>query len=174
MAIDALPTEVIAQFKDRENTRSTTRFFLPNAGTAFVDAATLYAKALTVVELIAEISDCTLMGVKTTFSGRDDSAVGGGEVERRGVFAFAATGGTDYVTAVPSIKYGLLEPNRRDIAVRGASVTPEVQAFLDAVLTGPVGYSNGATNAAGRDLVRCLEAYKFTTGSLLERRGRSG
>lgn len=174
MAIGAKATEVVLIMKDRENTKSSTRFYLPSAGGAFTNALAAYNAALDIAAAIQLLSDCALMAVVVLFSGSDGAAVGAGEVERKGVFTFATNGGTDYVTAVPGFKDALLDPNRRDIPVLGGSVPAEVTAFVNAMLNGPVGLSNAATNAAGLDLVRVVEAHKEHTPSLIERRGRSG
>jgi len=174
MALTAKPTECVLIFKDRENTRSTTRFYLPQTGAAFTNAFASYTQALDIANAVQLISDCVLIGVTVLFSGSDGAAVGAGEVERKGVFTFATNGGTDYVTAVPGFKDALLDTNRRDIPVLGSSVPAEVTAFVNAMLNGPVGISNAATNAAGLDLVRVIEGHKEHTPSLVERRGRSG
>jgi hypothetical protein len=174
MAFTGMPTEVQYTFVDRENTRATTSLFLPNPGADFADAASIYDKALEIGTAIAGLSLSTLVSVNVIFSGRDSAAVGAGEVERKGVFTFATDGGTDYTTGVPGFKDGLLDADRRTIVITTGNMTTEVQAFVDAMLNGPIGANNSATNAAGKSLVRVIEAHKEHGGSLLERRGRSG
>jgi hypothetical protein len=174
MAIIATPTEVILSFRDRENTPAKTRFFLPTPGLANVNAETIYAYARTLTPLVAALSDCQLTGMAVVFQDRDDAAVGAGEAERKGLFTFAVAGGTNYQTQVPGFLDALLDSDKRSIAVQGAGVQADVQSFLDAILAGPVGFDNGATNAAGISLVRAVEAHKSHVRSLLDRRGRSG
>lgn len=174
MALSAMPTEVQYTFIDRENTRATTSLFLPSAGALFVNASAIYNNALAIGVALQALSDCVLIAINVVFSGRDNAAVGAGEVERKGVFTFATDGGTDYTTGVPGFKDALLNTDRRSISIVSGDDTPEVDAFITALLAGPPGYANGATNAGGRSLVRAVEAHKEHGSSLLEKRGRSG
>lgn len=174
MALVQVVTNVVLRFRDRENTIATTGFFLNPPGLASVDADALYQKAQAAAAAVAAMSDCQLVGMKVTFQDRDDTAVGAGEVERKGEFDFAVAGGTNYRTFVPGFKDALLEANQRTIAVLGSGVTPQVQAFIDAVLNGPASFSNGATNAAGINLARVVSGRKLHVSSLKESRGRSG
>lgn len=174
MAILAVPSECILTFRDRENTTAKTRFFLPVPGLLQVNAEAVYTKARAMALLVAALSDCQLTNMAVVFADRDDSAVGAGEVERKGLFTFAVAGGSQYHTQVPGFLDSLLDIDQRSIATSGAGVKSEVQAFLDAILAGPVGFANGATNAAGLSIVRTVEAHKAHVRSLVDRRGRSG
>jgi len=174
MAMLAVPTECILTFRDRENTLAKTRFFMPDAGVAAVNAAAIYTHARAMAALVAACSDCQLVGMGVVFADRDDVAAGDGEAERKGTFDFAATGGTVYRTQVPGFLDSLLDADQRSIAVAGAGVAAEVQAFIDSLLDGPISFNNGATNAAGLSLVRAISGKKSHVHSLIDRRGRSG
>ena len=174
MALQAVETEVLLTFRDRENTIARTRFFLPQPGLLQVNAQTIYTKAQTLTGLIAAISDCQLIDMAVKFQDRDDVSVGAGEVERKGKFIFAVAGGTPYTTLIPGFKDTMLDTDKRSIAITGASVHAEVQAFLDAIINGPASFNNGGTNAAGVDLARAVDAFKVHVRSLQDRRGRSG
>jgi hypothetical protein len=174
MAIIAVPSECILTFRDRENTTAKTRFFMPSAGLAAVDAQAVYTHARTMAGLVAALSDCQLVNMAVVYQDRDDSTVGAGEAERKGVFTFGVAGGTNYRTMVPGFLDSLLDVDQRSIAVQGPNVAPEVQAFIDALLDGPPSFNNGATNSAGLSLVRAVSGKKAHVHSLLDRRGRSG
>jgi len=174
MAIAAVPTEVIVNFKDRENTATKTRFYLPVPGVLNVNAQAIYTKARTMALAVAACSDCQMTGFAVLYQDRDNAAAGAGEAERKGNFMFAVNGGTNYTTQVPGFLDSLLDANKRTIAVAGPDVAPEVQAFIDALLDGPPSFNNGATNASGLSLVRAVDGRKTHVRSLVERRGRSG
>lgn len=173
MALQQTATEVLLTFRDRENTRATTRFFMGPPGLLQVNAEAIYTQARVIALNIAALSDCQLVEMAVKYQDRDDAAAGAGEVERKGKFIFAVAGGTDYNTLVPGFKDSLLDTNQRSIAL-GAGAHAEVTAFVNAILNGPVGFNNGATNAAGVSLARAVAAFKVHVRSLEDRRGRSG
>lgn len=174
MALEPIVTECKLTFRDRENTIAHTSFFLPPPGLLQVNAQAIYTKARAITAAIVALSDCQLIDMAVTFADEDNVTDGTGEVEKKGRFVFAVAGGSNYATLIPGFKDSMLESNNRTIAVVGASVHAEVQAFIDAVLNGPPSFNNGATNAAGINLARVVEARKVHVHSLVERRGKSG
>jgi hypothetical protein len=174
MALEPIATKVLLSFRDRENTIGKTGFFLPVPGLLQVNAEAIYTKAKAIATAIQAISDCQLVDLSVTFGDEDNVTDGTGEVEKKGRFVFAVAGGTNYSTMIPGFKDSLLDNNKRTITVVGAGVNSDVQAFIDAVLNGPASFNNGATNAAGVNLARVVEARKVHVHSLAERRGKSG
>jgi hypothetical protein len=176
MALLYVPTGVLLSFIDTEGTIGRTGFFLPALANDNANVDDLIAKGATVAATIAAMSDCVLVDRSTIFTARDNAVVGAGEVEKKGIFYFTPAQGSAYRTQVPGFKDSLLDANKRSIAVTGTTPAPktEVAAFVTALLDGPVGSNNGATNAAGISLDAALSAHKEHESALKERRGRSG
>jgi hypothetical protein len=167
--------QFIAQFDwlDREGTQTSTNINLSYGISGITDGVAAVAKAQALAPLIAALSSCTMTGYRVISSYANESAAFSGEVERRGKFTFLSDYSRPYITSVPGFKDSLVDANGRDIGVRGTPKA-EVAAFLDAVLDGPAGWSNGATTISGDQLVACKSAIKTHRRSLARKPRRSG
>lgn len=171
MAVAALPYKVEYIWKDREGTFATTSINIQNRP---VLAADVQAKAAALVPLLKALSSCHLVAYRVISRYADPAVAGAGEAERKGKFTFTTAQGSHYTTMVPGFKDGLLDANGRDITVKGASVRPEITAFVNAIVNGPAGWANGPVNEAGLDIIAALYAKKVHVRSLARRAGRSG
>lgn len=167
--------QFIAEFlwRDREGTETSTTMNLSYGLTGTTDGVMAVTKAQALVPLIQALSSCTLTGYRVISRYVNEEAAYAGEVERRGQFKFISAYSRTYTTAVPGFKDSLLDPNGRDISVRG-TVKSEVQDFIDAILDGPAGWSNGATTIAGDQLVSAKSGKKIHRSSFSRKTRRSG
>lgn len=160
-------------WRDREGTETSTTINLSYGINGVTDGIMAVEKAQALVSLMQALSSCTLTGYRVISRYANEAAAYAGEVERRGQFKFLSAYSRPYVTSVPGFKDSLLDTNKRDITVRG-TVKTEVQAFLDAVLDGPAGWSNGATTISGDQLVAASSAKKIHSRSLARKPRSSG
>lgn len=167
--------QFIAEYfwRDREGSETSTTINLSYGLTGTTDGIMAVTKAQDLLPLIQALSSCTLTGYRVISRYANEEAAYAGEVERRGQFKFISAYSRPYVTAVPGVKDSLLDANGRDIGVRG-TVKAEVQAFIDAILDGPAGWSNGATTISGDQLVAAQSAKKIHRSSLARKPRRSG
>lgn len=159
---------------DRENSQTSTTINLGFDAVGFGDGRNAIAKAQALAPLMQSLSSCKLIGYKVRSAYANETAGYTGEVERRAQFKFTTADSRNYTTRIPGFKDTLLDPNGRDIAIRGASVQTEVQTFIDAIVNGPAGWANGATTISGAQLVAARSARKIHVPSLRRKPRRSG